>query len=55
MHVGKSIVGKIKASKTKCIYFLTPQLFENKIPSWQEEIEGGNIDSLSTEEAREEI
>ena len=53
MHVGKSTEGKIKASKTECVFFTT-QFFDNKIPSWHEEIEGGNAEYLSTEGAREE-
>ena len=54
MHVGKSIEGKIKTSKTECDFF-TPQLFDNKIPSWHEDIEGGDEKSLLTEGSREEI
>ena len=34
--------------------FLTPQLFDNKIPSWYEYIEGENEKSIPPEESREE-
>ena len=47
-HVGKSIKGNIKASKTEYDFF-KPQLFDNKISSCHEEIEGENDKYLSTE------
>ena len=52
MHVGKSKKGNIKASKTKCIYFLASQFFDNKIPSWYKYIKGYNAKSLSNEGSR---
>ena len=54
MHVGKSVDGKIMASKTKCVLFLTPKIIDNNISSWKEGVEVENANSLSTERALEE-
>ena len=51
MHVGKLIEEKIKASNTECVFFSAPQLFDNKIPSWHEDIGGENEKYPSTDGA----
>ena len=35
MHVGKSVNGKIKASKTECVFFLLSQLLDSNILFWK--------------------
>ena len=55
MQVGKSIEGKIKVSKTKCVFVSAPKIFYNNIPSKYEEIEGEYVNSLPTEGAQEVI
>ena len=55
MHVRKEVDGNIKASVTECVFFTPPQLFDNNIPYWQEEIKTDNANYLLTERDQEEI